>query len=105
MADRLGHVIPSSFSLQAPLRSTEEAQWTLIGENCLALTGLATPSWAGSTAEAGSTPFVSSFHPLTRLLLDMAQRASIRTEPVNRGRIEGLICRQMSRKDGRKLPL
>lgn len=67
-ADRLGHVIAGSFILQAALQkhgggSMDIDRRGLLKASCLALTGLATPFWAGSTAEAGSTPFQSRFHP------------------------------------------
>ena len=48
----------------------------------LALTGLASPVWTGWSTDSGTSPVLSDFHPLTRLLLQRAQLASNHTGPV-----------------------
>ena len=57
----------------------------------LALTGLASPVWTGWSTDSGSSPILSDFHPLTRLLLQRAQLASNHTGRVDQSRIERLI--------------
>jgi hypothetical protein len=61
----------------------------------LALTGLASPIWTGWSSDSSSSPILSDFHPLTRLLLHRAQLARDHTGAVDQSRIECLIRQQV----------
>jgi len=62
----------------------------LLKAGCLGLTGLAVLPRIASSAVVD----LSNFQPLTRLLLERAQRASTCTGPADVGGIEGLICKE-----------
>jgi hypothetical protein len=69
----------------------EIARRGLLKATSLALTGLASPIWTGWSADSGSSPILSDFHPLTRLLLQRAQLANTHTGPVDQSRVERVI--------------
>jgi hypothetical protein len=69
----------------------------LLKATCLVLTGLASPT--GWSADLRSSPILSDFHPLTRLLLHRAQLANTHTGPVDQSKIERVI-REMSSAQG-----
>ena len=62
----------------------------LLKAGCLGLTGLAVRPRIASSAVLD----LSNFQPMTKLLLDRAQRASTCTGPADVGGIEGLICKE-----------
>ena len=77
-----------------PSRTTEKPmdidRRGLLKAGCLGLTGLAVLPRIASSAVVD----LYNFQPLTRLLLERAQRASTCTGPADVGGIEGLICKE-----------
>ena len=73
----------------------------LLKAGCLGLTGLALLPRIASSAVVD----LSNFQPMTKLLLERAQRAGACTGPVDVGRIEGLVRKEALAQGGLSLPL